>query len=426
MSVQDFVPTEILLEIFQQALPPRLDQDGRLAFKTIRCVCSKWRTISFSSPTLWSAVSVKCREVGPDYHYYYVIRLGWWFSRAGSCSPLELDFVDQRTADMSSQANKAMMGLILRHQSQWRYLSLFINTEDYWDMVSSAPPSRWSNLHCLCVWTYDCMYMEEEKESQGLDALDNITSLRRLVLNHAGYYEYTRRIGPVGLPELQIHLDMFAVSECSLISTYSTLTKLTLVSSASCSFESSPNYHLTLNSLTHFSFDTYDLSLLCFLTAPSLTNLNVQVRHMQRRVEHASLTKFLSRCANQLTTFALYGDMENDIVAHVLPSLSAQPCLTHLSVDKWLSPLETGSMETLKTDWCPNLEDLDISLRGKDQLHGQQESIELLVAFLTGRQGLGLPPLERLTIRRDPDAIDFPYESFENIQLRELRVLVPL
>jgi hypothetical protein len=116
--------------------------------------------------------------------------------------------------------------------------------------------------------------------------------------------------------------------------------------------------------------------------------------------------------------------MEKEIVAQVLLSLSAQRCITHLAVDNWPSPLETEFAEKVEKDWCPSLEDL--TLLRKDQHQGQQERMESVAAFLTERQELGLPPLQRLTIHKEPGAIDFPYECFKHIRLRQLRVLVPL
>jgi F-box-like len=421
MSIRASIPAEILLEIFEQSLPPRLDQDGRLAFQVIRCVCSTWRTISLSSPTLWASISVKCEKRSRDYHQDCITRLDRWFSRAGLHIPLELDFSDPGISRMADKANAVTKALIVRHQARWRYLSLYINTHDFWDVICTPLPSYWVNLHCLSIWTYDMMYMEAEGQ-QGLDTLADITSLRRLVVNHMDYYQHTRRIGPINLPELDIFLDSFSIHEANLISAYSNLSKLSLVSSEHCYYESSPDYSLALPLLASFSFDTYDLFLLDILMVPSLIELNI-VEHHETHQPHAPLTAFIKRCTNQLETFTLSGGSKG-IVAECLPSLLNQPRITHLAVDKWPSLLEIELAEITGKDWCPILRDLTV-LSSRDNLDDEQ-GINSLAVFLTRRQGLGLPSLERLTIHRGSEAAPFPYESFADIKLRELRVLVPL
>jgi F-box-like len=157
MNVDNAIPTEILTEIFVQALPPRLDEDGRLAFQSIRSVCSTWRNLAFSSPIFWSSISVDHRISDSKPNSESISRLERWFSRSGSAMPLELEFLDpgERLQD-----TEPLRSLILHHQQRWKCLSLCMEPECFWDVVTGPPTSNWLNLHTLTIWLYDFSSVE--------------------------------------------------------------------------------------------------------------------------------------------------------------------------------------------------------------------------------------------------------------------------
>ncbi|KAH6887293.1 hypothetical protein BKA70DRAFT_1332780, partial [Coprinopsis sp. MPI-PUGE-AT-0042] len=144
MSSEAACPPEILSEIFQQSLPIRLDRDGRLAFQAIRSVCSRWRSISLSSPALWSSISVII-EYGDPICYPPLIEA--WFSRSGSSIALELEYLDHTMSSASSRDKASMQALIRHYRHRWRYLSLCIDTDCFWDCILSPPALSTDWIH---------------------------------------------------------------------------------------------------------------------------------------------------------------------------------------------------------------------------------------------------------------------------------------
>ncbi|KAH6886680.1 hypothetical protein BKA70DRAFT_1334803, partial [Coprinopsis sp. MPI-PUGE-AT-0042] len=146
MSSEAACPPEILSEIFQQSLPIRLDRDGRLAFQAIRSVCSRWQSISLSSPALWSSISVMI-ETGPDALCYPPL-LEAWFSHSGSTIALELEYLDYTPSSANSEDKASTQALIHHYRHRWGYLSLCIDTDCFWDCILSPPTlsTDWINL----------------------------------------------------------------------------------------------------------------------------------------------------------------------------------------------------------------------------------------------------------------------------------------
>ncbi|KAH6909334.1 hypothetical protein BKA70DRAFT_1426462 [Coprinopsis sp. MPI-PUGE-AT-0042] len=116
-------PPELLLEIFRWSLQPPLDGPGRWHFMVLRSVCSTWRTLSFSTPELWSNLSVDTGDVFPYYStpekdsdgepslsattsrgsYPFQTnlpsRIEAWFARASATTPLTLRITDHFAGD---------------------------------------------------------------------------------------------------------------------------------------------------------------------------------------------------------------------------------------------------------------------------------------------------------------------------------------
>ncbi|KAH6886633.1 hypothetical protein BKA70DRAFT_1334678 [Coprinopsis sp. MPI-PUGE-AT-0042] len=416
------IPTEILSDIFQQSLPQRLDRKGRLAFQVIRSVCSRWRSVSLASPILWSSLSITCERDDQSYRHGAINLLDGWFSRAGPYIPLELEYVHPQATPMQVENLVAMKMVIRRHQTRWRWLSLFIYSVDLWDVFFDPSPSEWINLHTLKLWTYDLMAMLEEQNRQGLDALEKIPSLRCLMLEHDDGYEFTKHVGPIDLAELHVNLDTFHIAEAQLISAYSNLTKLVLVAGSYCSFILLPNYNLTLSSLTSFFFDAYNLSLLHHLTTPALVDFEIHLHSEEVEPQKEFLAEFIARCTSALQSLTLNGN--EGFIAKVIPSLVTRPSLTLFTVNIWPSTLDSNTyLKEVEKEWCPRLRDLTISigLGGAVEL----ERMKGLVTFLSRREDFGLRELERLTVNRCSGAVEFPYELFRDVRLGKLRVMIP-
>ncbi|KAH6887290.1 hypothetical protein BKA70DRAFT_1573365 [Coprinopsis sp. MPI-PUGE-AT-0042] len=430
MSTEALIPTEIVLEIFQRSLPNRLDKDGRLAFQTIRSVCSRWRSISFSSRVLWSSIAVVHDSGSPSpdgvcsYDGFPAILEGW-FSRAGPSIPLELDYGD--SSALQSGRNAALARLVQRHHSRWKYLCLCVSPECFWDVILSSPSTDWNNLQILTLWIFDFHDLTPAQCSQRLDALENFTSLRRLYLNDYSVHTHKRPYGPFTLPELHIQLDdIFAPHHMHLISAYTSLTRLVLEGCVDYKLRLSPENHLSLPSLLDLSYTGYDLTFLQYLTASSLTTLDI---HLDPGIEHPGdrcriLSQFLKRCTNTLHSILLDSGFSTLAIAGILPALLVRPSVTHLTLDAWPSDLEMdASPAHAENDWCPNLQELTVSFQSGDNV--ELERMAALAAFLRRRKDSGYTELEMLTIRKGAGAAQFPYDLFENVRLGKLRVMIP-
>ncbi|KAH6880341.1 hypothetical protein BKA70DRAFT_1447379 [Coprinopsis sp. MPI-PUGE-AT-0042] len=336
--------------------------------------------------------------------------------------PLELEYVDPHLRSMRDEEKQAMTTLIRRHQTRWRYLSLFIESVNFREIFFEPPPSEWASLHTLALWTYDFIAMGEDRQTAAFDALEKLLSLQCLILKHDDAYGYTRHFGPIDLPEIHLVFDAFDLGEAQLISAYSRLTKLVLVAESSSHFELPTDYRLTLTSLLSFSFDTYNLSLLHHLTTPALADLEIHLHFEGHQPQNEFFASFVSRCTSQFRSLKLNSDEE--FIAKVLPSLSTQPSLTHLMLNIWPSAFETDPhSEHTDKEWCPSLRDLTVSigLGGVVEL----ERMKGLATFLSRREDFELPELEKLTVNRCSGAIAFPYELFDDLHLGELTVMVP-
>ncbi|KAH6887285.1 hypothetical protein BKA70DRAFT_1462100 [Coprinopsis sp. MPI-PUGE-AT-0042] len=315
-----------------------------------------------------------------------------WFSRAGKCIPLELEYLDPAVNSMNREEVASMNGLVQRYQARWRCLSLFINPKCFCDAFFDLPPSSWNNLHTLTICAYDFVLLvtSEERAAQGYDALEEIPSLRCIVVEDHADYEFTRRFGPLDLVKLHINFDVFRIDHARLIAAYSSLTKLTL-----------------------------HLFLLNPFTTLALVELDIQLSDVPNLYEDAALHAFLGRCISTLRTFTLNSHGNGEFVARVLPVLSS---LTHLTFDIW--PEDFHPPTSRDQDWSHSLRDLTFSIISSDAI--ELERMANLAVFLRGREELGLVPLESLTILRSSGAVALPYKLFNDLEIGKFRVIVPL
>jgi F-box-like len=410
------IPTEILLEILVQVLPPRLDEDGRREFLSLRSVCSRWRSLAFSSPIFWSSVSVNRRVHGARHDSKSIAR---WFLRAGPSMKLELEYVDplQRLHDP-----EGLQSLILRYQHRWTFLALCIRRPYLWNILCSPPTDNWVNLHTITFWLYNLRPSDSLEASRLSQALDGMVLLQRLFIEDYTRYEYNTSIGPSGLAELHITIGDFGVHQARLISSYQHLTKLFL-SARTMSPVISTAEHITLPSLLFMSCD--NLSFLQHFTTPSLCEFEIKlITHFTAKAEDSIISGFLARCYVGLQSLTLDGTVARTYyVPRILPMLSAQPSLQRLSVPLW--PLGMGS-QTLygfeEQRWCPNLRSLTVSMPDADS--GRR--MEVLADFLQARQEVGVKRIESLTVHKPLKGVRFPYEMFRNVQVDKIRVTVPL
>ncbi|KAH6887289.1 hypothetical protein BKA70DRAFT_72358 [Coprinopsis sp. MPI-PUGE-AT-0042] len=465
------LPIEILLEIFLQSLPHRLDEEGRLAFQIIRSVCSMWRFTSFSSPVLWSSISVTRARSDSLSTGSLPALVDRWFSRAGPSAPLELDYDD--TFGLP-QDEALLPALIRRHQSRWRHLSLCIRAECFCDIILSPPSNNGITLQALTLWVGDLDGPDPTQISQRLDGLAKLASFRRLVLEDDRSHMHERPYGPITLSELHIIFDgVLSSDHIHLISAFHSLSTLSLVVERYFDVILSAQDHLTLPSLLNLSFTAYDLDLLQYFTTPALVKLEITLKlngydpdnslffshsftlpsllnlsfttynldvleyfttpalvkleitlqsDIREPQNSSSFSQFITRCTSALQSIAVNSDFDASLITRIITSLSARPSLTDLTVDLW--PLSLTFPKDAEKDWCPDLQHLTVSFgSGYDD---EEERMEALAAFLQCREEWGCVPLERLTIRKRHKRFEFPYGLFENVTLGKLHVMVPL
>ncbi|KAH6886657.1 hypothetical protein BKA70DRAFT_1334747 [Coprinopsis sp. MPI-PUGE-AT-0042] len=419
MTTNATLPTETILEIFHPSLlRHRLDEEGRLGFQAIRSVCPRWRSISFSSPSLWSCLSVTCKI--DDSHIAQLPRIERWFSFSGSSVPLELEFKYEEFSDdsMLSQDKVAMSALIQRYQPRWRYLSLSIEPKCFWDSILPPTSTNWASLHTLKLCVYDFVDLPPERHQRALEVLANITSLQCLLLEDDNEYLHQTNYGPVNMAELHITLDQVFKSDLiHIISRYNHLTKLTLIAPQFQEFGLKARDRLTLPSLLTFSFTTDNLTLLAHLFTPALVDLELHER---------ALAPFLARCS-ALRSITLSDEF---FISKALPILAAQPSFTQIKLDMWPLATTLNITEDAPEAWCPNVRELHVSMgtEGTPRRLESSRDVEVhrlwaLSLFLLQWQDRGRAPLERLIVHKLSGGVDFPYGLFSKVHVGELRIV---
>jgi F-box-like len=421
------IPRDVLLEIFHQSLPRPLDAQGRLAFQTLRSVCSSWRSISLSTPALWSSVTVTRRH---NWHGKNISLLEAWFLRAGPSIPLELEYNDPSGLIMRDKVKAAMKALLWRYKSRWMVLSLSIDSECFWEALFDVPPSDWTQLHTLTLWTCDIQRVDQQARVEGLERLKKITTIRRILVRDHDGYPYRGQFGPSELGELHITLQGLWDTQTRLISTYTHLTKLALSSPHGfrCRSSLSRHEHVTLPSLFSFSFDAYNLSFLHHFTMPALVSLDVRLTPGAADQKDASfLSAFLSRCTDALESINLDTQSQETFVAEILPQLGSRRNLAQLSFDIW--PSKRVIAQDLEEAWFPHLRVLSVTIGSSDRtprpVFFELERMKELGEWLSRWKKAGRAPLERLTVHKRSEDIHFPYEQFEDAPLAHLCVMVP-
>jgi hypothetical protein len=284
-------------------------------------------------------------------------------------------------------------------------------------------------LSDLSLWSFDFIAIAGEERLKLYDAVANMASLRRIVISDHFDYEYSRRYGPIGLVELQIHPDgVFNAHQANLISSYPNLISLTLIISRSTELRLPNDFHLTLPSLSTFVLETYDLALLDYLTMPALACLEVHDESDKAYLidtDDEGISRFLNRCTSKLTSITLKGSTYESFIAWALPQLSNRPSITHLTLNMWPSFLtDIPWKEDGRENWFPNLRHLTVSLEAEQSI--ELGRMQALATWLKQRVDLGVKGLEGLTVHNRSPNLTFPYESFEDAGLGRLRVMVPL
>jgi hypothetical protein len=341
--------------------------------------------------------------------------------------PLELEYEENDPERI--EETTAIRSLIWLYQHRWKRLSVCVDPWTFLDIIAGPPSSAWVTLSELSLWSFDFIAMAGVDRPRLYDAVENMTSLRRVAICDHFNYKYTRRYGPIGLVELKIYTDdVFNTHQANLIASYPNLITLTLIISQSTNLTLPDDFHLTLPSLSTFVLETYDLALLEYLTMPALARLEIDDKSEKEYLTDPhddGISRFLKRCTSKLTSITLNCSTSDSFIAWALPQLSNRSSITHLTLNLWPSSFTSiSSKDDGKENWLANLRHLTVSLE-------TEKSIELarmaaLAAWLRGREEQELNVLECLTVHNRLQALAFPYDTFERVGVGRLCVMVPL
>ncbi|KAJ7181120.1 hypothetical protein C8R46DRAFT_1319788 [Mycena filopes] len=132
------IPFEITAEIFVNCLPDRpISPSGTIAPMLLTGICSQWRKIACSTPTLWAALQVDLDRVRPQFR----LLVSEWLRRArAGLSCLHLTLPYSRYSDLSLKT--------LPFGAHWVHLTSFrgvaLVSSQCLDLLSRAP-----QLACL-------------------------------------------------------------------------------------------------------------------------------------------------------------------------------------------------------------------------------------------------------------------------------------
>jgi hypothetical protein len=337
--------------------------------------------------------------------------------------PLELEYEANGLASNEDE----LRSLICRHQPRWKTLSLWVHRFPFFDIFTGPPASGWASLSHLTLWSFNFIAIRDP--SRLYDAVEKMTSLRRIVVNDHSAYKYTRRHGPIGLSELDILLyGALTDHQANLISSYPNLTTLTLILTSYTILELSDESHVILPSLLAFVLETPDLALLGHLTTPALHRLEIYNRSDKKYLtepHNDAFSRFIDRCTSKLSSITLGGSMYELFIPWALPQLSNRPSITHLTLNLWPSSFTAILWKRVgKEAWFPNLRHLTVSLEAEKSI--ELGRMEALAAWLKQRQDMGTKGLECLTLHNRSQNLAFPYDLFKDVRLGRLCVMIRL
>ncbi|KAH6887297.1 hypothetical protein BKA70DRAFT_1332784 [Coprinopsis sp. MPI-PUGE-AT-0042] len=404
------LPPEILLHIFTLALLPLINRAGRLRFQAIRCVCSEWRSISFSSPILWSSLDASNHR--KKHFPSLAIAIEKWVSRTGPSMPFEFRFAHTAQDDMSDEDTTALRDLVVRHQSQWKYLAISGAGRCLWDIFQTSTPTGWLNLQHLSVFTFRLF---DGGMGRGVQVLQNIPSIQ------------TTR-----LQDLNLHIldQAITTADIHFLSSYTYLRTLDLyIQKDALQPVELAGVVTSLPHLEDLHFAAGDLALLQYLDTPAIYELAVSLE-ANRAAQDDILRNFLARCTRLHSISLLVRPIHT---AWMLPTLSGRPNIRTVTIGSWpelpYGDALPGENAAWWDSWCPNLEELTFVVVSdgsipEDEL--QMKHLTSLASFLRRRSDLGQRKLNRLVFRNTPGACNFPYGMFETLDIGKVTVMVPM
>ncbi|KAJ7473720.1 hypothetical protein B0H11DRAFT_2282566 [Mycena galericulata] len=222
------MPPEVLQEIFIACLPEHhyATMDASQAPLLLGRVCSSWRTISLSTPALWSTVHVASPLVmlSPFDHDRSVTEmlsisqhrseaLNAWLQRSGNC-PLSISFFAGTREDT---VNQLFLDTIIRFNIRWKALKLSSKSEVKWNLCpEDVPMLELLEINSMCEIEQNSLNLlvAPRLRSISLDLIDDMTlpptcSWDRLTALHLRCYSSSAEV-------LEIIAHCINLQTCSL------------------------------------------------------------------------------------------------------------------------------------------------------------------------------------------------------------------
>ncbi|KAJ7023844.1 hypothetical protein C8F04DRAFT_1133442 [Mycena alexandri] len=167
------MPPEVLGEIFSWTMSPVLDRLRRGRIDTSRSpwlltqICSAWRRVAVSTPSLWSQVTIDYPESANNSSRYSLSLVEAQLERSNK---LTVYFYGSEELDPSSQIQ--MFELLLQHASRWEGLSLGI-TSAIMPLLPTLRDRLSSLKHLWIQWDT----ADSQGEAPSIDCFQTSTSL---------------------------------------------------------------------------------------------------------------------------------------------------------------------------------------------------------------------------------------------------------
>ncbi|KAJ7108552.1 hypothetical protein C8R44DRAFT_803027 [Mycena epipterygia] len=399
------LPVEIVDEIFIRCLPSLPTPDGRSWTWTsppdknqvplaLSSICSAWRTIALSLPSLWTSLNMDVKPVPSvtEVSRNRVAQCETWLSRSRD-QPLHLclryAYPDSSGSEDSSQNEDALLDALNGCSSRWKSLRISLQLDDF-SRLCRQLEGRVQILDTLCVDIVDggrstSGWIETFRNSPALQNLSVITpgwllflpehlpvsQLTRLDVTrfvvawsmlHAGIQECSislkseseHEIWPANHMLLHgqnhgrylSHLTLPAVETLELAIAPDDIAHfLAVITRSSCVLR---NFHVVLQQISTDAF------LSCLVATPSVAELTIDVRSCDDITPHGLTTILLGRqLLPHLTALRIRVNHLQGIVypvlAEMLASRSNDSGFQHFRIDADGGPApDLGAIQSLK------------------------------------------------------------------------------
>ncbi|KAJ7607983.1 hypothetical protein FB45DRAFT_1067713 [Roridomyces roridus] len=311
------LPSEILGEIFAWTLPTVAEASDRTSFKfhhspwNLTHVCSRWRAIAISTPSLWSLLVLPYEK----YHY----PMGAAETQVQRAQTLKIHFYG-RNYEWSAYPQIQMLEYLIQHSPRWEEFSVHLTQHLHPSLAALS--NRVPALRRVLLHWFEAF---EDETEESTDALDFIQTAGSLVELNVLRKHHSISCSPPANRLTRYYVNAPWEAHQQLLSTNSTLV------------EAHVDVHPEESDWTVVvaSIDMPQLrrlyvshaELLAHLTAPSLEQITLELGAQETDVIPGILDKFFAASSKNIRRLGLRGAPGAHLTKKVLQRL---PFLTEL------------------------------------------------------------------------------------------------